>query len=721
MHGKNFYQALSEQRQDSTDLEKCVYKTIEELSKKETTFNKPGMLLGKVQSGKTRAYLGIIALSFDSGYDIAIVLQKGTKALSEQTFQRIKEDYKEFIQNDMVQVFDIMSFPDNLTEWELQQKLVIIGKKQADNLRRIMKALLDTYPNLKNKKILIIDDEADFASICFRKNVQEDKIEQGKIASQIDKLRDKVADSDYLQVTATPYSLYLQPDEVEEQTGLFKPKRPAFTVLVPTYTGYIGGDYYFIESENENSPAHFVFNEISIDERDSLKKEDRRSLKIEEVLSSKKIQMLRNAIVNFIVGASVRRIQQRKLNQQQKKYSFIIHTEHARASHDWQVKIIDKLKSELVRILHNDRIFLDDLIEKAYSNLIQSIEIGDKNNLISHISISEVKEEVHKALKGDYLMITKVNSDKEVKELLDEKGQLRLRTPLNIFVGGQILDRGVTIDNLIGFYYGRNPQKFQQDTVLQHSRMYGARTEEDLRVTRFYTTLNIYQIMKRIHEFDSELRKVLEKGDIEQQGVYFIRKDDFNRLIPCSPNKILLSNITTLKPFKRLLPIGFQTGLKTKISSYVDEIDRIIADFQITEDPFLVNLGNAKKIIDLINKTLEFENGYEWDIKAFIGSIEYLSSLDTINEEHRGKVFLLVRKDRNLSRIKEDGGFSDAPDTPKTEGVIAKEHAINVPMLMLFRQNGAKEKNWRGAPFWWPVLYVPKNVKTVIFASEIIE
>jgi hypothetical protein len=55
------------------------------------------------------------------------------------------------------------------------------------------------------------------------------------------------------------------------------------------------------------------------------------------------------------------------------------------------------------------------------------------------------------------------------------KGQLRLRTPLNIFIGGQILDRGITIANLIGFYYGRDPQRFQQDTVLQHSRMYGFR------------------------------------------------------------------------------------------------------------------------------------------------------------------------------------------------------------------------------------------------------
>ncbi len=70
-------------------------------------------------------------------------------------------------------------------------------------------------------------------------------------------------------------------------------------------------------------------------------------------------------------------------------------------------------------------------------------------------------------------MVTKVNSEEDVMNLLDDQGQLKLRTPLNIFIGGQILDRGITVANLIGFFYGRSPKKFQQDTVLQHSRMFG--------------------------------------------------------------------------------------------------------------------------------------------------------------------------------------------------------------------------------------------------------
>jgi len=53
----------------------------------------------------------------------------------------------------------------------------------------------------------------------------------------------------------------------------------------------------------------------------------------------------------------------------------------------------------------------------------------------------------------------KVNSDNEVEALLDDDAELKLRTPFNVFIGGQILDRGITVPNLIGFYYGVLPKE----------------------------------------------------------------------------------------------------------------------------------------------------------------------------------------------------------------------------------------------------------------------
>jgi hypothetical protein len=714
-----FYNRLTEKRGDSAELKSCIEETVQKLLDNETNIDKPGMLLGKIQSGKTRAFIGAIALAFENGYDITVVLTKGTKALAQQTYERLKRDFKEFVDDDKVQICDIMHLPKNFPQYVLKQKLIIVVKKETNNMKRIIEALINTYPDLSQKKLLIIDDEADYASVGFRFNKNEGILQINKIARQINELREKVASYDFLQVTATPYSLYLQPEEFEiEEIVFFKPIRPAFSVLLQKYEGYIGGDYYFAEDQEQNTISSYIYEEVSQDELDTLKKEDRRSFKLEESLISTRIRKLRQAMINFIVGACIRRIQQEKSGKNQNKYSFIIHTEQHKKCHTWQETIVKKVKELLIESFQQKQELLHKLIRDSYDNLSHSIGVM-KLNLPD---FEEVFEKVCQSLSEDYLMITKVNSEKDAEELLDDNGQLKLLTPLNIFIGGQILDRGLTIENLIGFYYGRQPNKFQQDTVLQHSRMYGNRDKEDLVVTRFYTARVIYDAMKRIHEFDTALREAFEKG-AQDAGVVFVHQDPSNRIIPCSPNKILLSTTTTLRPYKRMLPIGFQTGYKTNIKGIIELIDRKLSDLQIKdkpESPFLIDLSTAQEIINEISKTLEFEPGFEWDIKAFKASMEYLSK-NTSNQDQKEKIWCLVRTDRNLSRKKEDESFSDAPDTPKTEGAIAKETALDVPMLMLFKQNGKEELGWRGSSFWWPVLVAPNNTPIVIFASDIVD
>ncbi len=621
-----FYNQLSKKRRDSADLKSCIEKTVTKLLESETDLKNPGILLGKIQSGKTRAFLGVIALAFDNGYDIAIVLTKGTKPLTEQTLKRLNNDFKDFISEKLLQVHDIMSFPGNLTKYELDQKMVVVAKKQIDNLRNVLDAITTKYPELKGRKMLIVDDEADFAGLSFHKNKETGNMEQGTLANKIDEIRTNASKSDFLQVTATPYSLYLQPDNLDGDNMVFLPKKPAFTEILPEYENYRGGDYYFLESENEESPAFCLYEELPDEEvvllkaKKKLGRADRRSFKIEDVFNAKEFKMLRRAIMNFIVGGCARRIQQEKLGIKKEDYAFLLHTDIARITHSWQEEIVTRLSSELIEISQKNEKLLTEMVQESYNDLIRSMNLARSFYEMSDLpvpTLDEVISAVKDALAREMLLVQKVNSDEDVKFLLDDSGQLRLRTPLNIFIGGQILDRGITIKNMIGFYYGRNPKRFQQDTVLQHSRMYGARTKEDLGVTRFYTTRNIYEIMRRIHEFDSALRAAFLKGE-HDNGVYFIRKDESNKLVPCSPNKIMRSNIITLKPYKRLLPIGFQTDYKTKIKKDIEDIDKKIDSLKQDGDfknPFLINLGVANEIIDLISKTLLFDNK-NWDPKS---------------------------------------------------------------------------------------------------------
>jgi Z1 domain len=715
----SFYPEFTRNTGRYSDYDKqCIRLTVERLLSTETSAARPGMLLGKIQSGKTKTFLGAIALGFDNGFDIAIILTKGTKALARQTIERVRREFATFNDRDQLQIYDIMTLPSGLTGYELSQKLIFVVKKQSDNMDRLTKVFRETYPQLAGKRVLIIDDEADYASIGFR-NSKEEGLIINRTARQIDALRQVLPESAFLQVTATPYSLYLQPEDLVIQGIEFKPIRPAFTELVPVHADYIGSDYYFDRSQEHETVASFLYQPLTLDDFQILHHDDRRRFKIEDCLTSSAIKSLRTAICNFIVGGCIRRLQDEYVGDVPKKFSFLFHTEAGKAAHAWQEQIVIALNEKLTEAVRADPDVVRDLMTQAYDDLSLSIRV------MHHYlpPREQVIDAVFDALEKGWVMITKVNSERQVEELLDNEGQLKLRTPLNIFIGGQILDRGVTIANLIGFFYGRRPKTYQQDTVLQHSRMFGFRPIEDLTVTRFYTEPGIYDAMRRMHESDVALRETFV--DDPDRTVVFIQRDAAGSVIPCSPNKILVSNTTTLRPFKRILPVGFQTDYKTRIGRIVEEIDQTLATLAPeaeSEEPFLIPLDVAMNLLRLIEETIlmEKQEGYDFDWEAARAALEFLVS-STVNANKKGLVWCLIRTGRKMSRkvsIGTHGYYSDAPDTTRSEGTVAQQVAIDNPMLMLIRQNGREEQGWRGTPFYWPVIVAQRNIRTSIFAHE---
>ena len=67
------FNKLVANRQDTEDLIQCMKETVGQLLQNNTSSQKPGILLGKIQSGKTRAFIGVMALAFDNGYDAVII------------------------------------------------------------------------------------------------------------------------------------------------------------------------------------------------------------------------------------------------------------------------------------------------------------------------------------------------------------------------------------------------------------------------------------------------------------------------------------------------------------------------------------------------------------------------------------------------------------------------------------------------------------------------
>jgi len=706
----------------SLELQDCIESTVENFIKNRTNFNNPGMLLGKIQSGKTRTFLGIIALSFDRGYEICIIFTKGTKALAEQTLRRLDSEFYQFIENDEVKVYDIMSFPQ-LTPYIKQQKLIFIVKKETNNLDNLVNLFINN-PDLAQKKVLFVDDEADFGSIGFKRDkIAQDGVSMNVLAQKINSIRQGFENNySFLQVTATPYSLYLQPEgNIELNSDVFEPIKPAFTSLVPIHDAYIGGKQYFEESQDPESPFSKLYIRVPDNEIDILNKRDQRY--INNIITTPNLAVFRTSIMNFLVGGSIRIIQN-EANHKKYKCSFIIHTSTTTERHQWQVELVEALIQKLTILAFEENDDLKSLIKLSYADLSESIALSSE----SVVPLETVQEKVFQSLKDGYLGVTKINSENQIAALLDRNGQLRLDNPFNVFIGGQILDRGITIDSLIGFFYGRNPKSFQQDTVLQHSRMYGARSLKDMAVTRLYTSNRIYSALTSMHEFDSALRDAFESGIHNgDDSVVFVERDASGTIRPCAPNKILITSTHTIRPHSRFLPVGFQTKAKSHINAIVQEIDILLnneSNYNSSE-PFLIDVEKVFKIVDLINSTFEYDDrhgnkGLEWDFITFKAILRRLQS-NINNPLLKGKIYCYVKSERNISREKNNGiTFSDAPDDGNTDRRIAKSVSNETACIMLLKQTGLKDNGWRDAEFWWPVLVTPRNSRPAVFASETI-
>ncbi|MDM8099902.1 MULTISPECIES: Z1 domain-containing protein [Oceanobacillus] len=715
-----FFPPLIQKNNYKTEEIQVMQNTVSKLLDTSTTSKKPGMLLGHIQSGKTRSFLGSMGLGFDNGFEVVIILTKNSNALVKQTFERVESEFTGCIEEDELAIYDIMKIPVKLRKFELKKKLVIVLKKEKKNMQRLERLLFDMYPVLTARKMLFIDDEADFASVAYDNVKDKNIIDLKVIAGQIDQIRARLENAAYLQVTATPYSLYLQPDDMNiHEHKTFQPKRPAFTELVPVHDKYVGGEMYFEKSNEEGHMASCLYHEIQEEELEILRKSDKRKVKVNHLLNGERYEGIRSALIHFIVGSKIRNIQQQKEGERLEKYAFIMHTITTKAAHQWQEEVMLHLEEQLREAMEKEDPIFDQLIRTAYQDFARS-----QRKDMYFPAFDEVLSNVRDALIEEELLIEIVNSEQDVDHLLDKSGELKLRTPLNFFIGGQILDRGITIKNLIGFYYGRNPQKFQQDTVLQHSRMYGARPLADMAVTRFYTTRRIYDVMEQMHEFDTELRRAFESG-ANSGEVTFIQKDSDNTILPCNPNKILLSSVQMLKPGKRMLPSGFQTIAKSYLEREMKKIAKHVATMKQTAKAihpkddrcFLVEKEKVQELLEMIYQTYVFKEGYEWDLETYGAVMNYLSE-DT-DTNRKGHVWVVLRQNRNMARIrKSTGRFEDAPDTKQDELKIARNLARIIPSLILIRQNGAEEQGWRGGAFYWPVLVTPEETKTTVFAGR---
>ena len=724
------------------EKEKVVREMADQLMTTDDNASQPCLLLGKVQCGKTDTFLSIMGMCFDRGIDIAVVMTKGTNTLTKQTIERLNKDFhffkddQTYNQKVVISVWDILDLykKGGLSDYQLNDhtnKFIIVVKKENTNLA-YLNELFKNSELLRNKKVLVCDDEADFASRAYYQRKGE--LSLLKIAEHIENFIKLPVFCRYLQITATPYSLFLQPDgtvqlrEGEEAS----PWLPRYTGLVPIHSRYIGGRQYYELSEDENSMYSCLFQPVS--ELCIGILSDRNEWYLESKAHSENLDPLNYAVVSYLFAAAIRTIQVKKKTNKKYHSSCLIHCEISKKNHAWQEELITGIIKDIKNAFLNKGnadLHILDLESEAYESMRQSNELGNRYELINEKfpSFAEVEAEVKHILEYNDYTINVVNSEEpgKVATLLNDKGQLRLEQALNFFIGGSILDRGITIDNMLCFFYGRDPKKFQMDTVLQHARMYGARDKEDMACTRFFTTEAIYDVLKTINSIDSMMYDYLKGHRTSVQSNEFtsmvIGYD--SRIKASAQNKYTPANTKVIKGHQRILPVGFQTGEASEIEDTVNAIDDLIKScpsfYKVTdENPFFeMDYEVAVDIINKISTTLrygdEYDNkDYEWDAN------EMLTTLDHCTFGTDGKIYCLYRTGRNMSRERDKSKpnktrWIDAPDDGRTDTAPSRAISKNRPVLMLIKQNGNEAQGWRNASFFWPVLMVQKDINAGIF------
>ena len=447
--------------------------------------NLTGIVIGKVQSGKTSNFIALTSLAFDNGYPLVIVFGGTKKPLVAQNSERIKEYFA--ASRDVV-VLNTTEHKALLTEEKICQfvrmgkKIIIVALKSPTQINAIRTNVFngDVLTEMPN---LIIDDEGDEASL----NGLVNKRGKSSTYAAIEKLKASLKRHCFVSVTATP-----QANLLISSLDILSPE---FGVLVDPGKGYCGLDVF-------HCPDSKYIREIPATERSLL----------DPGIPDSFIE----ALATFFVACGIYDARGR---EQGSKLSMLIHPSQKKIDHksvfDKTERII-KQWGDLVK--NKDDIAYTPLkqkLEKAY----QAYKDAGVNNLPA---FSTVEKSAIEAIES--CGIHTVNGD-SVPNGADDFYDY------NIYVGGAMLGRGLTLKGLAITYIIRTSIGVSNaDTVTQRARWFGYK-EKYLDLCRIYAVSRIINDFRDIREHENDLWDTVRYANLS--GTHF---KDIARIFVLSSN-----------------------------------------------------------------------------------------------------------------------------------------------------------------------------------------
>jgi len=188
------------------------------------------LVVGQVQSGKTKYMIDYALEALSSDFDSVIVLGGNNSLLLRQTEIRFKEEFLKY-------EFTLIKISSTEFKYFPKSRTLITSLKTEDSLQK----LLEFIKNSDSKRILILNDESDYGSINISRKTESTVF---KLIKEINSL---VKDGEYISITATPFADLLSKDYIkfDELKILDTPK---------DYTGIS----YFNETPGIYSPLNYI-------------------------------------------------------------------------------------------------------------------------------------------------------------------------------------------------------------------------------------------------------------------------------------------------------------------------------------------------------------------------------------------------------------------------------------------------------------------------------
>ncbi len=576
---------------DLTDkiLDKCIN------PKTEGSWDRRGMVVGNVQSGKTANYTGLINKATDAGYKLVIVIAGIHNTLRSQTQGRIDEGY---IGRNSVDILnrrtakrigvgaykvetEIFSYTSSAPGGDFKQTqatnlnvpiggkspTVLVIKKNKSILENLIVWLhreavdTDNGPKIVNVPLLVIDDEADNASVN-----SGTELDVRTINRLIRTLLNLFSQNTFIGYTATPYANLFIPSTWSEnlqtsvrdlQLNVGEDLFPRdFIVNIPPPSNYIGAAKVFGFENDQTGESHEGLDII----RAANDQEPNFPMRInkdnKDDLPDEVPDSLREAIKAFILSCAIRRVR----GHESKHNSMLVHVAMRVAWIDrvaWLVNEIMRDYQRQIRSEQGDLLNeLRDLFESDYqpttTDVLQNLGYNDPK--IKQHTWDEVKKELLNA--SSKIVVRAVHGKRNTRELeyhdieeIDYKRYEEAGSALSVIaVGGNKLARGITLEGLSVSYYLRTTRMY--DSLMQMGRWFGYRPGY-VDLCRLYTTEQLVKWYRHVTMATEEMR-----ADFDEMAAQNLRPADFQLKVRTHPGMLTITSLMKMREHE-IIRVGF--------------------------------------------------------------------------------------------------------------------------------------------------------------------